>query len=293
MTSYTGYQSEGASSSKLFFWCDIASSEYLIELCHPVSAAAGRQSLRSASRGDLIIPSFRLRTFGSRAFAISGPQLWNSLPLDVRQSRENLMQLKTKLKTFLFQQFWALLWIQSNEGPYKCSILLLLLLLLIIINAHIVDQRYCDFHVPLKMRVLCIRPIDVILYEQSPSWKWLRKIPGRGPSVGCLNCYYYYYSLLPCILHIRCIGCCNPLSAATKLRRPTLCAFIYMAQLWVSPQSVGEAYSIPFCPSAVPIAATHLSSPEVGNGLSWLIPRPSGFREVGSTDIIIQQDCYS
>ena len=66
--------------------------------------------------------------FSCRAFAISGPQLWNSLPLDVRQSRDNLMQFKMKLKTFLFQQFWALLWIQSNEGPYKCSILLLLLL---------------------------------------------------------------------------------------------------------------------------------------------------------------------
>ena len=105
-----------------------AAPEYLIELCRPVSSAAGRQSLRSASRGDLIIPRFRLRTFGSRAFAISGPQLWNSLPLDVRQSRDNLLQFKMKLKTFLFQQFWALLWILSNEGPYKCSILLLLLL---------------------------------------------------------------------------------------------------------------------------------------------------------------------
>ena len=35
---------------------------------------------------------------------ISGPQLWNSLPLDVRQSRDNLMQFKT-MRTFLFQQF--------------------------------------------------------------------------------------------------------------------------------------------------------------------------------------------
>ena len=82
-----------------------AAPEYLMELCRPVSSAAGRQSLRSASRGDLIIPPFRLRTFGFRAFAISGPQLWNSLPLDVRQSRDNLMQFKMKLKTFLFQQF--------------------------------------------------------------------------------------------------------------------------------------------------------------------------------------------
>ena len=63
-----------------------------MELCRPVSSAAGRQSLRSASRGDFIIPRFRLRTFGFRAFAISGPQLWNSLPLDVRQSREKKLE---------------------------------------------------------------------------------------------------------------------------------------------------------------------------------------------------------
>ena len=94
-----------------------AAPDYLMELCRPVSSAAGRESLRSVSRDDLIIPRFRLRTFGFRAFAISGHQLGNSLSLDVRQSRDNLMQFKMKLRTFLFQQFWALLWIQSNEGP--------------------------------------------------------------------------------------------------------------------------------------------------------------------------------
>ena len=51
-----------------------AAPDYLMELCRPVRSAAGRQSLRSASRGDLIIPRFRLRTFGFRAFAISGLQ---------------------------------------------------------------------------------------------------------------------------------------------------------------------------------------------------------------------------
>ena len=56
-----------------------AAPEYLMELGRPVSSAAGRQSLRSASRGDLIIPRFRFRTFGYRAFAVSGPQLWSSL----------------------------------------------------------------------------------------------------------------------------------------------------------------------------------------------------------------------
>ena len=49
-----------------------------------------------------------------------------------------------------------------------------------------------------------------------------------------LSCYYYY-SLLTCILHIRCIGSCNPLSAATKLQRPALCAFV-LIQYYLDPR---------------------------------------------------------
>ena len=37
-----------------------AAPEYLTELCRSVSSSSGRQSLRSASRGDLIVPRFRL-----------------------------------------------------------------------------------------------------------------------------------------------------------------------------------------------------------------------------------------
>ena len=84
---------------------------YLMELCRPVSSSSGRQCLRSASRGDLIVPRFRLRRSGYRAFAVSGPHVWNSLPTEIRQSCNNLFQFKSKLKTFLFQQSWALLWI--------------------------------------------------------------------------------------------------------------------------------------------------------------------------------------
>ena len=82
-----------------------AAPEYLMELCHPVGSAVGRQCLRSASRGDLVVPRFRLQTFGHRAFAVSGPQIWNSLPLGIRQSRDNLLLFKRKLKAHLFQQF--------------------------------------------------------------------------------------------------------------------------------------------------------------------------------------------
>ena len=89
--------------------------EYLMELCRPVSSAAGWQSLQSASRGNLIIPRFCLQTFGFRAIAISGPQLWNSLPLDVRQSRDNLIQFKRNWKHFCSsssEHFCQVLWIQ-------------------------------------------------------------------------------------------------------------------------------------------------------------------------------------
>ena len=76
----------------------------LIELWSP---AMGRQSLRSASRGD---PSFRNSNSGHSLFGASDPQLWNSLSLDIGQSRDshNSILFKKKIKTFLFQQFWAL-----------------------------------------------------------------------------------------------------------------------------------------------------------------------------------------
>ena len=103
-----------------------AAPEYLMELCHHVGSAVGRQCLRSASRGDLVVPRFRLQTFGHRAFAVSGPQIWNSLPLGIRQSRDNLLLFKQKLKAHLFSSSERFCGSISNEGPYKFSILLLL-----------------------------------------------------------------------------------------------------------------------------------------------------------------------
>ena len=89
----------------LLGWCFDATPEYLMELCRPVGSAVGRQCLQSASRGDLVVPRFRLQTYGHRAFAVSGPQIWNSLPLGIRPSRDNLLLFKQKLKAHLFHQF--------------------------------------------------------------------------------------------------------------------------------------------------------------------------------------------
>jgi len=56
--------------------------------------------LRSKSRGDFITPRTRLR-FTDRAFAVSAPSAWNSLPIDIRDCSSEAT-FKKHLKTFLF-----------------------------------------------------------------------------------------------------------------------------------------------------------------------------------------------
>jgi len=74
--------------------------DYLRELCRSVSEDDARGSLRSAERGDLIVPRAATK-FGDRAFAISGPLMWNSLPTTVRNSC-TLSNFKSALKTLFF-----------------------------------------------------------------------------------------------------------------------------------------------------------------------------------------------
>ena len=57
---------------------------YLSELCIPVATSAGRSHLRSAVKGCLVISYCRTKNYGQRSFSYSGPTLWNSLPLTVR-----------------------------------------------------------------------------------------------------------------------------------------------------------------------------------------------------------------
>ena len=47
-----------------------------------VASKPGRQQLRSAARSDVIVPRCRTK-FGSRAFSIAGPEVWNRLPQSV------------------------------------------------------------------------------------------------------------------------------------------------------------------------------------------------------------------
>ena len=72
-----------------------------------VSSVSTRVALRSAARGDLVVPRTRLR-LGNRAFFVSGPAVWNSLPTDIR-SAPTLCTFKNRLKTHLFLQSYFVL----------------------------------------------------------------------------------------------------------------------------------------------------------------------------------------
>ena len=78
--------------------------QYLSNYCVPVSEVTSRQQLRSASRHQLLlIPRYRLRTFGRRAFAVAGQTFWNSLADELRTYSSD--RFKLALKTFLFATY--------------------------------------------------------------------------------------------------------------------------------------------------------------------------------------------
>ena len=53
---------------------------YFGDACAPVTAAPGRTNLRSATRGDLVIPRTRITKLGERSFRISAPTVSNARP---------------------------------------------------------------------------------------------------------------------------------------------------------------------------------------------------------------------
>src|SRR6218665_2343498 len=53
---------------------------YLRDLCCPVSVLAARRVLRSAARGEFLVPRARLAIMQRRAFSVVGPSAWNDLP---------------------------------------------------------------------------------------------------------------------------------------------------------------------------------------------------------------------
>ena len=63
---------------------------------------ASKYDLRSHDQDLLQVPATKLKTVGDRAFTSAAPRIWNTLPLEIRQS-ENVSIFKKQLKTFLFK----------------------------------------------------------------------------------------------------------------------------------------------------------------------------------------------
>src|SRR6218665_3361123 len=81
---------------------------YLLGLFILTSSCTGRQSLRSASRGDFVVPHARTAIKQHKVFSIVGPSVWNSLPSEIRSLPRDLSSSFYKLlKTFIFARAWA------------------------------------------------------------------------------------------------------------------------------------------------------------------------------------------
>ena len=76
------------------------SPAYISDLLTSAADVPGRPALRTASRGDFIVPRTN-RKFGDRAFCVAAPRVWNRLPADLRQLRST-QTFRRHLKTFLF-----------------------------------------------------------------------------------------------------------------------------------------------------------------------------------------------
>ena len=59
--------------------------------------------LRSAKQNLLVVPGFKLNSYGRRAFSVAAPLLWNSLPQHLRDA-ESLGIFRRELKTVFLKR---------------------------------------------------------------------------------------------------------------------------------------------------------------------------------------------
>ena len=81
----------------------ISSSTAPTYLSDLVTSYEPKRCLRSSAKSLFNVPNARVKAFGDKAFAHAGPKTWNSLPEDIKTSK-NINIFKSKLKTYLFKQ---------------------------------------------------------------------------------------------------------------------------------------------------------------------------------------------
>jgi len=78
---------------------------YLMDSCTLTAEVTGRQHLRSATEQKLVVPRYRLNSFGRRRFSVAGPSTWNSLLDSLRDPELSLDTFKRQLKTYIFTKY--------------------------------------------------------------------------------------------------------------------------------------------------------------------------------------------
>ena len=100
----TGFQSNEEQISKWQHWLtDTPTTLYLLK-CQPgLLAYTPSRSLRSCPAQLLSSPRVNLKTAGERSFGFQAPRVWNSFPVEIRQST-SLLSLENNPETYLFIQ---------------------------------------------------------------------------------------------------------------------------------------------------------------------------------------------
>jgi len=81
---------------------------YIQDLCVPVTTISTRAALRSAARGDLVLPRTR-RRLGNQAFCVAGPAAWNSLPTFELHQHYQLLKTVSRLICFCSHTLYSLI----------------------------------------------------------------------------------------------------------------------------------------------------------------------------------------
>jgi len=159
--------------------------QYLVkvDLCQPVSDVASRQLIRSASRRLLVLPRDRLQTYGWRAFSVSGPSAWNSLPDNLRDpsvTRDSFRRLSKKL---LYALYWSIQRIKGFTKMRYTNLLVLLTYLQCCPPSDCWRLRVgvtADF-IHLTLTNLCITIYYyVLLYSNRRVAQWIREVICRN-----------------------------------------------------------------------------------------------------------------
>jgi len=76
-----------------------------MDSCTLTAEVSGHQHLRSATQQKLVVPRYRLNSFGHRRFSVAGLLTWNSLLDSLLDSELSLDTFKRQLKTYIFAKY--------------------------------------------------------------------------------------------------------------------------------------------------------------------------------------------